>query len=93
MAKPKKFKTVTKNKYTSDDLQAIDSYQPREKKFGREVLSISVSKELKTWLEDTVKYLNHQSKRRITKSEVASLALSQLKEKPYTTILKEIRML
>ena len=93
MAKLKTFKTVTKNKYTSDDLQAIDSYQPQEKKFGREVLSISVSKELKTWLEDTVKYLNHQSKRKITKSEVASLALTQLKEKPYNTILKEIRML
>lgn len=91
MSKIKDFKSVRKDKYTKDDLKALDSFQPQDKKFGREVLSISVSKEIKTWIEDLVKYLNHQSKRKITKSEVTFLALLQLKEKPYERILKELR--
>ena len=62
-------------------------------KGGREVISASVSKEFMDWMDDLVKYLNQQSMRRITKSEVALLALLQLKQKPYETILKELREL
>lgn len=93
MDKAKKFKTITKNKYTDDDLKALDSFEPQEKKFGREVLSVSISKELKTWLGELVKYLNRHSKRKITKSEVNFLALTQLKEKTNEAIMKELREL
>lgn len=51
MAKPKKFKTVTKNKYTSDDLQAIDSYQPREKNLAEKSYPSLFRKNLKLGLK------------------------------------------
>ena len=93
MPKSKDFKSITPDKYTSDDVAAIASFAPSDKKFGREVLSVSVSKEIRAWLEDAVKYLNHQSKRKITKSDVAFLALTQLKEKSYDVIMREWREL
>lgn len=93
MKKTKGFKSVSKDKYTKEDLSAIDSFAPQDKKFGREVLSVSVSRDIRVWIEDVVKYLNHQSKKKITKSDVAFLALSQLKAKPYEQILGEWRSL
>ena len=93
MSKRNNFKTVQREKYTKDDLQAIESFKPQEKKFGREVLSVSVSKEIIDWLTDLVKYLNRISKRRISKSEVTFLALTQLKDKKYEDILRDIRSL
>jgi hypothetical protein len=93
MTKSKQFKTITKNKYTTDDLQAIDTFQPQGKKFGRQVISVSVSKEIKTWLEEAVRYCNVKSKRKITKSDIAFLALTQLKEKTSEQILGEFRNL
>lgn len=93
MGKIKSFKSITKDKYTQDDLKAIDTFQPQEKKFGREVLSVSISRDIKTWLENLVRNLNHKSKRKITKSEIAFLALTQLREKSENIILEELRTL
>ena len=93
MSNLKNFKTVSTDKYTKDDVKAIDSFKPHEKKFGREVLSVSISKEIKTWLDDVVKYLNHQSKRKITRSDLTFLALTQLKGKSNDKILQELRHL
>lgn len=85
------FKGVSKDKYTEQDLEAIESFEPQEKKFGREIVTVSVSLEIKTWLNEVTRYLNRQSKRKITRSEVAFLALTKLKKLSHEEILQEIR--
>lgn len=93
MSNPTEFKTVSRDKYTADDLKTLDSFQPQEKKFGRETLSVSISRELKVWLDDLLRYLNRQSKRKITRSEATFLALHKLKTLSYEQILEELRNL
>lgn len=93
MPKPKDFKTITSDKYSSDDVAAIESLSPAQKRPIRAVLSVSVTQEVRTWLEELIGHLNRHCKRKITKSEVTFLALLQLKEKSYDLILKELRQL
>jgi len=91
---------VLKRKPTpSSNKQDIDSFiknSPgktieKANKFGKKIISISLFDSESNWIDKTVKELNQHTARRITRTEVISVAIDLLKGKNTEEILQLIQ--
>jgi len=89
--KHKKFKNIIENKYSDNDLKSIETTS--EQKKSNIFLGIRISSEKKVWLENTLNYLNRKSSKKISKTDIVFLALSNLQKKKEEEILKDYRLL
>ncbi len=87
----KPFKGLSRNHQTEEDRQAIESFSPESKSTRNIPLSVRVTEDMKAWIEEMQRYLNQNTRRNVTNSDLLFFSIIHLQKLDKEEILRDFK--